>query len=112
MALASHATVCMARFDEMRTTGDLAPFDTPGTLFRRVAADTRGAATEPASQKAFRFLMLGLHADEASAHERASRGSMVWRSRRSLDGRPQAVSSHGRMQLSEPGNAGSSIRNP
>jgi hypothetical protein len=74
MALASHASIVMARFDEMRTTADLPPLDSAGTLFRRVAADTRGAATEPASQRAFRFLMLGLHADEASANELVDRG--------------------------------------
>jgi hypothetical protein len=68
MTMASHASIVMARFDERRTAGALAPIDVPGTLFRRVAADTRGAATEPASQQAFRFLMLGLHADETSAN--------------------------------------------
>lgn len=75
MALASHASICLARFDEMRSTSELPPLDSPGTLFWRVAADTRGAAKEPAAQQAFRFLMLGLHADEASANELVDRGT-------------------------------------
>ena len=74
MALATHASIFMARFDEMRTNAHAPSFDSPGTLFLRVAADTRGAGKEPGSQQAFRFLMLGLHADEASAHELLDRG--------------------------------------
>ncbi len=74
MPLASHASIFMARFDELRTNGPAPPSDSPGTLFQRVAADTRGAATEPGSQQAFRFLMLGLHADEASANALLDRG--------------------------------------
>lgn len=77
MTLASHASVFLARFDEMRTSGELAPLDSPGTLFRAVAADTRGAATDPGSQQAFRFLLLGLHADEASANDFVDRGLAV-----------------------------------
>jgi hypothetical protein len=77
MALASHATVFMARFDEMRATGDLPRLDAPGTLFRHVAADTRGAAQEPAAQQAFRFLVIGLHSDEGSAIQFMDRGCEV-----------------------------------
>ncbi len=36
-------------------------------LFCGVAADTRAAGTEPASQQAFAFALLGLHRDAASA---------------------------------------------
>ena len=39
----------------------------PGTVFCNVAADTRAAGTEPASQQAFTFLILGLHEDAGSA---------------------------------------------
>jgi hypothetical protein len=67
MATASHVSIFMARFDEMRTPGLLRADDSPGTLFHRIGADTRAAATEPASQQAFRFLMLALHANESSA---------------------------------------------
>jgi len=67
MQLASHASIFMARFDEMRGSGELPPNSSSGTLFRHVGADTRAAAQEPASQNAFRFLVLGLHSDEASA---------------------------------------------
>jgi hypothetical protein len=68
MTRASHVSIFMARFDEMRISGDLPPDDSPGTLFRQIAADTRAAATEPASRQAYRFLMLGLHTDEAAAN--------------------------------------------
>ena len=59
---------------------------TAGTLFGRVAADTRAAGTEPASQQAFAFLILGLHEDLGSAErflaERAAwldEAREVWR---------------------------------
>lgn len=74
MALPSHASIVLARFNEMRATGDFPPPASPGALFQRVAADTRGAAKEPAAQQAFRFLVLGLHADEASANDLLDRG--------------------------------------
>jgi hypothetical protein len=57
----------LARFDEMRAAGALAPGAAPGVAFQNVGADTRAAASEPASQQAFRFLVLALHTDEASA---------------------------------------------
>ena len=60
----------------MRTPGLLRADDSPGTLFHRIGADTRAAATEPASQQAFRFLMLALHANETSAH-RGGAGTSV-----------------------------------
>jgi hypothetical protein len=77
MPLASHASIFMARFDEMRATAELPPNESPGTLFRHVAADTRGAAQEPGAQQAFRFLVIGLHADEASAIRFMDRGCEV-----------------------------------
>jgi hypothetical protein len=58
----------LARFDELRTAGPLSSALDPGVLFRSVGADTRAAASEPSSQQAFRFVVLALHADEASAH--------------------------------------------
>lgn len=63
-----------ASTDELQASGDLPTLDAPGILFRRVAADTRGACTEPAAQQAFRFLILALHADEASANALVDRG--------------------------------------
>ena len=68
MTRASHLSMFLARFDEMRIAGPLSPDLAPGVIFRGVGADTRAAASEPASQQAFRFLVLALHSDEASAH--------------------------------------------
>lgn len=58
----------LARFDELRAAEPLSSALASRVLFRGVGADTRAAASEPASQQAFRFLVLALHADEASAH--------------------------------------------
>jgi hypothetical protein len=68
MALASHVSIFMARFDEIRTPGPLRTECSPDTLVHQIGSDTRAAATEPGSQQAFRFLMLALHANETSAH--------------------------------------------
>src|SRR5215203_6951542 len=67
MGTAAFATLHLGRFDALRTSGEALLHDHPGTLFCAVAADTRAAATDPASQQAFTFLMLGLHEDEAAA---------------------------------------------
>lgn len=68
MTLASHVSLSLARFDEMRTVPPLSASPADNVLFRGVAADTRAAASEPASQQAFRFLVLALHSSEASAN--------------------------------------------
>jgi hypothetical protein len=68
MNRASHVSMFLARFDELRTAMPLSPALPAGVLFRGVGADTRAAASEPGSQQAFRFLVLALHSDEASAH--------------------------------------------
>jgi hypothetical protein len=68
MTTASHASLFMARFDELRTSGEQCGTDCPGTLFRQLGADSRAAATESGSQQAYRFLVLSLHADEAAAN--------------------------------------------
>jgi hypothetical protein len=75
MNRAAFLSLQLARFDTLREAGTLARPDDrsvdsidSGVLFCRVGADTRAAATEPASQQAFTFLILGLHRDEASAH--------------------------------------------
>jgi spheroidene monooxygenase len=59
----------LARFDDLRVAEPVSQDDPSRVLFRGVGADTRAAATEPASRQAFRFTVLSLHADEASAHE-------------------------------------------
>ncbi len=68
MTLASFASIQLARFDSLTRNEGLADGHSLPALFCNVAADTRAAATEPASQQAFAFLMLGLHANEDSAH--------------------------------------------
>jgi hypothetical protein len=67
MATAAIASVQLARFDRLRGAGPVPDGRAPGTVFCNVAADTRAAGTEPASQQAFAFLILGLHQDAASA---------------------------------------------
>ena len=77
MSKAAIATVQLARFDRLRESGAMAERRPPGTLFCNVAADTRAAGTEPASQRAFTFLILGLHEDTAAAH-RFLADRVVW----------------------------------
>lgn len=67
MAQAAIASIQLARFDRLREAGPLPEVPAAGTLFCNVAADTRAAGTEPASQRAFTFLILGLHQDAVSA---------------------------------------------
>ena len=67
MAKAAIASVQLARFDRLREPGPVPGGRAPGTVFCNVAADTRAAGTEPSSQQAFTFLILGLHEDAASA---------------------------------------------
>ena len=68
MPKAAIASVRLARFDRVREPGAVSG-PGPGTVFGNVAADTRAAGTEPASQQAFTFLILGLHTDLASAQQ-------------------------------------------
>ena len=68
MTRAAHLSMFLARFDSQRGAGEIEGKPRDGVLFQGVAADTRAAATEPGSQQAFAFLVLGLHADERSAH--------------------------------------------
>jgi hypothetical protein len=65
---ASHLSISLARFDSARVALELGGARHEGVLFQGVAADTRAAATEPASQHAFVFLIIGLHTEQSSAH--------------------------------------------
>jgi hypothetical protein len=67
MTRAAVASVQLARFDRLREPGAIPDGPAPGTVFANLAADTRAAATEPASQQAFTFLILGLHEDAGAA---------------------------------------------
>jgi hypothetical protein len=61
MLKAATASVQLARFDRLRESGPVPEGPAPGTVFCNVAAETRAAGTEPASQQAFTFLILELH---------------------------------------------------
>lgn len=67
MQTASHVSLHLIRFDSLRAAGTIEVRDRPSVLFCDVAADTRAAGTEPASQTAFAFAILGLHNDGVSA---------------------------------------------
>ncbi len=77
-AKAAIATVQLARFARLRDAGPAPDGQLPGTVFCNVAADTRAAGTEPASQQAVAFLILGLHDDASSAeHFLANRAAWL-----------------------------------
>jgi hypothetical protein len=59
----------LASFDTLGMHGTSNVENIDGLLFFQVGADTRAAATTPASHQAFRFLLLGIHEDEGSAHD-------------------------------------------
>jgi hypothetical protein len=67
MVAASFVSLHLARFDQLRAAGPVAPGDRPGLLFCEVGADCRAAGTDPASREAFTFLVVGLHDSEGSA---------------------------------------------
>ena len=67
MVAASFVSLHLARFDQLRTAGPVAPGDRPGLLFCDVGADCRAAGTDPASREAFTFLVVGLHDSKESA---------------------------------------------
>ena len=67
MTTASFVSLHLARFDQLRAAGSVAPGDRPGLLFCDVGADCRAAGTDPASREAFTFLVVGLHDSRESA---------------------------------------------
>jgi hypothetical protein len=77
MAKAAIASIQLARFEGLHEPGPVPAGRPEGTLFCNVASDTRAAGTEPASQRAFAFLILGLHEDTASA-QRFLADRMAW----------------------------------
>ena len=68
MQRATCASLQLVRFDSIRTAGAIEADGRPGVLFCGAAADTQAAGTEPDSQRAFVFAVLGLHATAHSAH--------------------------------------------
>jgi hypothetical protein len=65
---ATHLSLLLARFDSLRSASEIDVPPRDGALFQAIGADTRAAATEPASQQAFTIVFVGLHTDERSAH--------------------------------------------
>ena len=58
----------LVSFDSLQNPGEPNIENFKGLLFCNIGADTRAAAQQPVSHTAFRFLILGLHEDESSAH--------------------------------------------
>lgn len=63
LSSASYITLQLARFDAIRANGGITPGDCPELIFAGVAAATRAAGTEPASQPAFVLAAYGYGAD-------------------------------------------------
>jgi len=76
-ALATHASLILARFDEPTGVG---PFDASGIAgvrFLDVGADVRAASIDPRSTLAYTLVVFGLHDSEASAQELIERRLQV-----------------------------------
>ena len=78
---ASHLSLHLIRYDTLRTPPSMAPAtapsdasDDPSLLFCGLAADVRAAGTDPGSQQAFVFALLGLHCTADSAHRLVTDG--------------------------------------
>jgi hypothetical protein len=69
MPKAAFVTLQLGRFDHVRDAGPIQGNGRAGVLFTAVGADVRAAATEPASLRAYTFVVLGLHADLDSAQQ-------------------------------------------
>jgi len=65
MPLATHASLVLARFDDPRETGPIQPH--PAALFQAAGADVRAGNSTAAAQRAFKFVIYGLHECEADA---------------------------------------------
>lgn len=70
MQKACFASIILVRFDEMLVGGSLPDTTDEGVLFMNVGADVRAAATDMASESAFKFAIYGLH-DSAESAQRA-----------------------------------------
>ena len=70
MKKATHVSLVLARFDSMQETGPVAAHSYLQLL---AGADVRSAATDPKSQRSFRFVVFGLHEGLASAEDALDR---------------------------------------
>jgi hypothetical protein len=69
MPLATHASLVLARFVDIRETGPVSKSDSDKVLFLKAAADVRAGNSSARDQRAFKFAILGLHGSEESARE-------------------------------------------
>ena len=107
VAKAAIASVQLARFDRLREAGPLPDVMAPGTVFCNVAADTRAAGAEPASQQAFTFVILGLHEDAASARRfLANRGAWLDEAQEVWSGILEPFRHHGAVNYLDRANPG------
>jgi hypothetical protein len=67
MRQATTISLQLVSCETLRIAGDSNTENYPGLLFFNVGADSRAAVTAPASQQAFKFLILGIHDDDSSA---------------------------------------------
>jgi heme-degrading monooxygenase HmoA len=68
MDLATHATITLARFNDLQEPKFVEPEDRAGVKFLGTAADVRSAYTGPNCTTAFKFATYGIHESEESAN--------------------------------------------
>ena len=69
MQTATHASLVLARFAEMRAAGPVVSHEAEEALFLDAGADYRAAGTDIKSQTAFKFAVFGLHESAESARK-------------------------------------------
>lgn len=67
MSSTTHASIILARFDELRAMPVLSEASMETSRFCRVGADVRAAGTTVDSETAFKFVIFALHSDVESA---------------------------------------------
>ncbi len=67
MPLATHASLVLARFADIRQTGPVYPPTSPDTLFLKAGADVRAANSNARDQRGFNFVVYGLHTSQEAA---------------------------------------------
>lgn len=73
MRLATHASITLARFDDLTEVGPIGAYVHSETCFLQAGADVRSASSDPRSSAAFVHLLLGLHSSEGAARDAVSR---------------------------------------
>ncbi len=73
MSRATHCSLVLARFDDLRATGPVESPNHPESLFLRAGADVRASNSDAMSQQAYKFVIFGLHASESAARQAVDR---------------------------------------